>query len=191
MTSTGTHLTEDRTIHFNLGTFEGFNLREQSIVEGNLTAEQVIHWNHDRQGEAEFWPAGERPEMYLVFRGTMTGTELLALDRLLVALGGDTPENFLRIHWAMYWRGTELCSLTAQSIEDDFVHVYCGTSFLDLRKEAAYELFELYYPEEYKVWEKSHCDGLHFDTDRFLDSPTFSSNEVVFGDQAALLISPQ
>ena len=191
MTSAGTHLTEDRTIQFDLGTFEGFNFHTQSAIEGNLTAQQLIDWDHDKKGEAEFWPAGDRPEVSLLFDGTLTCSDVVALDRLLDALGGDSSENLLRIHHSVNGRGNDLRSLTAEVIEDEFVHIFCGTSFLDLRKEAAYELFELYYPEEYKVWEKSHCDGLHFNTDWFLDSPTFSCDEVTLGNQVALLVSPQ
>jgi hypothetical protein len=59
-----------------------------------------------------------------------------------------------------------------------------------LRRQAAHELFELYYPEEYAVWEKSVCDGLIFDIDRFLGSPSFSVEEAV-GDEKALIVAPQ
>ena len=41
------------------------------------------------------------------------------------------------------------------------------------------------------MWEKTTCDGLHFDTDRFLDSPGFWVEEVHLGETVALLISPQ
>ena len=60
-----------------------------------------------------------------------------------------------------------------------------------MRKEAAYELFETFYPDEYRVWEKSTCDGLIFDTDHFLDSPGFSVDEVKLGETKALIVAPQ
>lgn len=66
-----------------------------------------------------------------------------------------------------------------------------GTSFLDLRREAAFELFELYYLEEYRVWEKSLCDGLIFDPDRFLDSPTWSVEEIELNGSKALIVAAQ
>jgi len=62
---------------------------------------------------------------------------------------------------------------------------------LDLRKEAAFELFELYYPEEYRVWEQSHCDGLIFDPDQFLDSPGFSVEEITLSNRKALIVATQ
>ena len=84
-----------------------------------------------------------------------------------------------------------LASLTAAEVEDQLVHVFLGTSLIDLRREAAFELFEVYYPDEYEVWEKSTCDGLIFDEDRFLDSPSFATEEVAFGDRKALIVAPQ
>ena len=76
-------------------------------------------------------------------------------------------------------------------MEDQRLHIFFGSNFLDLRREAAYELFELYYPDEYAVWEKNLCDGLIFDTDRFLDSPCFFTEETHLGDGAVLLVAPQ
>ena len=71
--------------------FEGFNFRTQSAIQRNLTASEVVEWDHDQKGEAEFWPAGDRPEVGLIFRhrSAVTGAELLELDRLLDELGGD------------------------------------------------------------------------------------------------------
>ena len=43
-----------QTLRFDLGTFEGFNFRDQSAIERELTAEEVVNWNHDGDGEAEF-----------------------------------------------------------------------------------------------------------------------------------------
>ncbi len=183
----------DTEIRFDLGTFEGFNFRSQSAIPQNLTALEVVTWDHDAQGEAEFWPAGDRPEVALVFKGktSVTGTELLELDRLLGELGEDSTENFLRIYYALSTLGESLSDLSREGIEDLNLNIYLGSSFIDLRREAAYELFELYYPEEYRVWEKSTCDGLIFDTDHFLDSPCFSVDEVTIGEEKALLIVPQ
>ena len=181
------------TTRFDLGTFEGFNFRHQSAIEEDLSADQVINWNHDTQGEAEFWPSGDRPEVQLLFKGrnAVTCSDLLELNRLLDDLGGDSTENFLRIHHLLNHCGAKLEGLTAAAVEDQPLHLFSGHSFLDLRREAAYELFELYYPEEYVVWEKSHCDGLNFDTDHFLDSPCWSVEEIQFGDQKHLIIVGQ
>lgn len=180
-------------IEFDLGTFEGFNFRRQSAIDRILTAAEVVGWDHDEQGEAEFWPAGDRPEVAMFFksRSTVSGSELLDLDRLLHDMGGDSPYHFVQIHYAVNVSGAKLATLTREEVEDFPLHVFFGASFLDVRREAAYELFELYYPDEYRVWEKSLCDGLIFDTDRFLDSPVFSTEELRLGDGVALLVAAQ
>ena len=183
----------EATIVHDLGTFEGFNFRTQSAIERLLTAVEVVNWDHDRQGEAEFWPSGDHPEAALIFKAqtAVTGSELIDLDRLLTELGGASSANFLRIHHAKGSHGLDLSNLNAEAVEDLSVHVFLGTTFTDLRRDAAIELLELYYPDEYATWEKSMCDGLIFDTDRFLDSPGFSVEEVDLGDQKGLLVAPQ
>ena len=183
---------EPSALHFDFGSFEGFNFRNQSAIEQTLSAHDVVSWNHDTMGEAEFWPAGDHCGVALVFRGrnSVGACELIALDRLLQEMNGDPIDNFLKIHYAVAIRGARLDELTAAEIEDTFVHVFMGVSFGDVRRAAAYELFELYYPEEFLVWEKTTCDGLHFDTDRFLASPAFWVEEVQLGETVALLISP-
>lgn len=180
-------------IEFDLGTFEGFNFRSQSAIDRILTAAEVVGWDHDEQGEAEFWPSGDRPEVAMLFksRSTVTESELLDLNRLLQEMGGDSPYHFMLIHYAVNISGAELSTLSRENVEDFPLHVFFGANFLDVRQEAAYELFELYYPDEYRVWEKSTCDGLIFDTDRFLDSPVFSVEEVRLRDEVAVLVATQ
>lgn len=182
-----------RTLIHDLGTFEGFNFRHQCAIERILTTTEVVGWDHDHEGEAEFWPSGDHAGVRVVFgsQSTVTASELVALDQLLDELGGDSDENFLRIRHASTCSGTHITTLTVEKVEDDTPHVFIGSNFTDLRQEAAYELFELYYSEAYAVWEKTPCDGLIFDTDRFLDSPSWSVDEVNFGDRKAVLISPQ
>ncbi len=177
-------------LKFDLGTFEGFNFRKQSAIYPNSDAKAVLEWDHDANGEAEFWPSGDRAEVALLFKNsTVTGQELMALNQLLQEMGGDTEENFIRIHHAINIRGCELCSLSRDELDDHPAHIFIGTNFLDVRKEAAFELFELYYPEAYEAWESSRCDGLIFDEDRFLDSPSFSTEEVKLGEKVVLIVT--
>jgi len=193
MKSEDTTKSPAQEIYYDLGTFEGFNFRSQSAISRNRTAAEVVAWDHDKEGEAEFWPAGDRPEVLILFRNrsSVTATELIELDELLHKLGGDSTENFLRIHYAVNVCGNDLATLTREEVEDNYVDIYQGTNFTDLRREAAYQLFELFYPDEYRAWEKSTCDGLIFDTDRFLDSPAFAVEEVELGGQVALLVASQ
>ena len=133
------------------------------------------------------------PEVALIFnhRSSVPAAELLDLDRVLVELGGDTRYNFLQIHYALNLGGDALANLSAESVQDHCVQVFSGTNFLDVRRDAAHDLFEVYYPDEYRVWEKSLCDGLIFDHERFLESPCFCIEEVNLGDEVALLVAPQ
>ncbi|MFM1747365.1 MAG: hypothetical protein RLZZ188_1031 [Verrucomicrobiota bacterium] len=182
---------DEITIRFNLGTFEGFNFQTQGAICRILTASDVINWDHDREGEAEFWPAGDRPEVSLLFRPRreVTSSELRDLVRLLDEVGDDAPETFLRIYYTLNVCGTPLADLDRDKLDNPILHLYFGTSFLDLRNEAAFDLFESYYPEEYRVWEKSTCDGLMFDPDHFLDSPVWWTEEFILGETVALLVA--
>lgn len=180
-------------LQFDLGTFEGFNFRENSAIERILTTEEVVNWDHDAEGEAEFWPSGDNAGVGLLFRGqsAVSAHELRDLDKVLQELGDDSTLNFVRIHYAVNSQGTFLNQLTGEQVEDLNINVYLGNSFLDLRKEAAYELFELYYQEAFSAWEKSMCDGLIFDQDIFLDSPSWSVEEIEMNDVKVLVVAPQ
>jgi hypothetical protein len=184
---------EPKGLQFDLGMFEGFNFRTQSAIDHLVSAQAVVAWDHDRQGEAEFWPAGDKPEVSLLFKGrsSVTAAELLDLDRVLGELGGDSRYNFLQIHYAVNICGDALRNLHAESVQDYCLYVFSGTNFIDLRRDAAYELFELFYPDQYRTWNESHCDGLIFDVDRFLDSPSLWVEEVELGDEVALLVAAQ
>jgi hypothetical protein len=88
---------KDHVLQFDLGTFEGFNFRDQSAMWPNRTAQEVVDWDHDKDGEAEFWPSGDNEAVLVVFKGqsSVAASKLMALDGLLHELGGDTDENFL------------------------------------------------------------------------------------------------
>lgn len=181
-----------QTLTFDLGTFEGFNHRDQGAIETTLDAQEVLDWNHDARGEAEFWPAGDHDGVALVFSGadSVTAFEIQALDTLLDELGDDSSEIFVQLHFLIHCHGESLWTLTAEAVQDLGAHIFSGESFIELRQEAAFELFELYYPQEYAIWEKSLCDGLIFDKDRFLDSPVWTTDEVQFSGTKFLLVIP-
>jgi hypothetical protein len=87
---------------FHLGTFDGTNMQTGAPIE-RLTASDVIRWNVEKNGEAEFWPSGNRPEvsMIFVYQPCVTGKDLVHLAYLLECLGGDSLENFERIQRAV------------------------------------------------------------------------------------------
>lgn len=181
------------TISHDLGEFEGFNFRDQAAIDRNLTADEVIDWDHDEAGEAEFWPAGDHAGVAAVFsrKSSITGSELQALDDLLTDLGNDDTATFLRIRYAIEDRGLDIHDLTADAVDDLTCYIFRGTNFGDLYREAGYELFETYYPELYAMWEKTPCDGLHFDPHDFLESPCFTLSEMTVGGEKWLLVCPE
>lgn len=184
-------MTHTSLIH-DLGTFEGFNFRADSAIERVLTGEEVLAWDSDHLGEAEFWPSGDHPGVSLIFAGrnAVSPAELAALDRLLAELGDDSLESCARIAHALGRCGQPLPDLAATEVEDSGAHVFVGRSVFDVRKTAAYELFELYYPELYRAWESTPCDGLIFDTDLFLDSPSWSVEEFQTPEAVVLVVCP-
>ena len=171
-----------------LGDFEGFNFRSQSAIMKNQSAEEVVNWDHDKLGEAEFWPSGEHSGVMLVFnsQSSVCSSEILALDSLISELG-DKIESYIKIAW-MLEQGNCITKLTSEEITDEPLYIFSATSFIDTYKEAAYELFEAYYPEEYRIWERSTCPGLYFDHERFLSGPEFSTSEFSAGDEKFLVV---
>ena len=173
-----------------LGNFEGFNFRSQSAICKPLTAEEVVNWDHDARGEAEFWASGDHEGVFAVFKGqsAVTFSELQKLDELITELG-DEPETYVKIAWFQA-QGYNFQELTPYQIEDETLYVARGNNFIDLEKDTAYELFETFFPEEYAVWEKSMCPGLSFDPKRFLSGPEFETMEITIGNEKFLIIQP-
>ncbi len=124
------------TLKHDLGTFEGFNFREQAALDRNVTADELVDWDHDGAGEAEFWPAGDHPGVAALFdrRNAVTGSELEALDDLLRHLGHDGTETFLRIRFAVHDRGLDLRTVTPEEVVDVLLYLYRGTNFGDPRR---------------------------------------------------------
>ncbi len=177
---------ERKTLINDLGRFEGFSFRHQSAISRILTAEEVVNWDHDNNGEAEFWPDGDHCGVSAVFNGNCTAADIVWLDELIDALG-DNTESFVKVAWFMN-NGYDMSTMTADQIEDEMLYVFHGDCFIDIEKEAAFELFETWFPEEYAVWEKSLCPGLDFDPERFLAGPELSTTSVTIGTEKFLVV---
>lgn len=165
-----------RPNEYDIGKFEGFNFREQSAIEHILTAQEVLDWDHDRDGEAEFWPHGCNPfTSYLLPGNACSDSDVREVVRIFHETEGR-PEELAK---AIYLRdnGTSLEDITSEAINDSCLHVYGPGWFHDLNKQAAYELFELFWPDAYKCWEENSIPGLSFDREDFLESfPTLQLN---------------
>jgi len=186
-----THEQEPRSATVtNIGVFEGFNLREHSLIERTLSADEVIHWDHDARGETEFWPSGSHPGVNLLFtnRRTIHPWELVALHRILKQLGDNSIYILLRLHFVVNVLGVALDQVNAEMIADPIMMTLHGSCLYDLRKEAAYELFATYFSALHLSWEDCPTDGMRFEAEDFLDSPMWIVEEVELCDGSTGLI---
>jgi hypothetical protein len=175
-----------------LGTFTGFNLRDDCAVPQLLTANEVIEWDHEADGDTDFAPSGDNAGMLMVFKKQVTSADLVNIDKLLTAIGDDSLYTFARIYYACEYEVEKLSNLTKAYIEDMNLHIFIGKFMFELRQEAAFELFELYYPEAFKGWDASRCDGLIFDIDKFLGSPSLQVEEINnIGELKVLIVNMQ
>lgn len=72
--------------------------------------------------------------------------------------------------------GLELKDITREATDDSCLYIFGPGFFSDLKKEAAWELFEQFHPEAYKLVESWTIPGLDFDEEQFLNS--FSTLEL-------------
>ena len=177
------------TILPDLGTFEGFNFREGCAIERILSADEVIHWDHDADGEGEFWPSGEDPLVKGLFDGNVTASDLKKLVELLTQLDGDRTEDLLRIQFAIRLQGYDFASLTLQDLDDRPPTFFYGDTMIEARKEAAFELFETFWPDLYEAWNEDSAGILDFDWYAFIDSPIWTIHEVKLNNRAILMVA--
>jgi hypothetical protein len=157
----------ETTINHDLGGFEGFNFRDQCAIDRILTADEVLSWDHDAEGEAEFWPDGSNPFVsQMLDRSSFSVSELREVVRIFDELDGD--EHDLVKACALVDRGSSLEEITRNAVDDSCLYVFGPCYFIDMEKEAAYELFEMFWPEAYKMWESNNVPGLSFDVDDFM-----------------------
>lgn len=178
------------TLQNDFGTFKAFDLQTQTAIEGSLTAEGLVNWNPDRQGDAEFRPVGDHEGVALIFKkqGTVNAADLVELDGLLEQLGGATDENYLRIYFMVTYYGYSVWKLDPATVEETTVHIFRGDSFRDMRNELADSLFFRYHSELYEAYNKHRYPWLIFDADAFLNWPGFFVEEITFGGSLALLV---
>ena len=168
-----------------LGMFEGFNFSKQSAIDRNLTAEEVLDWNHCADGEAEFWPDGSNPFVTkLLPRTSFSPDELREVMRIFEEVDAEPIQLAKAIY--MHEQGSSLADIGSRTIDDSCLHVFGPGWFVDLEKEAAYEL---YWPEVYAIWRKSTVPGLSFDVEDFLRQ--FSTLELKFSDGGFLIVDTE
>ena len=172
-------------IENDLGEFEGYNFREMSAIFPNHSAQEVIDWDHDGQGEAEFWPEGSNTFVRLLADGNCSASDLIEIDRIFSELDNNEQELIKAVYLKQN-NGLNLKDITREAIDDACLYVYGPGYFSDLREEAAWDLFEQFHPEAYKLIESWSIPGLGFDETDFLS--TFSTLELKTKDYQGYLV---
>lgn len=162
----------------NLGMFERYSFATQGTIFPNHSAQDVLDWDHNTDA-VEFWPCGDHEGVALVFyrQTAVTATELIKLDDLLTAIGNDAIETYAKIHWLMSVDGYALNELTADMVTGLDVYYFIGELFADLSKDAATQLFEKLYPEQYVTWRQGFSDQT-FDPEAFWSTWTVHDVEL-------------
>ena len=89
----------------NIGMFEGFNFREQSAIDHLLTPDEVLAWDHDEQGEAEFWPDGSNPFVQkLLNRNSCSASEVREVMRIFDEVEGSVHDLSIAERNTDFWR---------------------------------------------------------------------------------------
>ena len=171
-----------------LGRFEGFNFREDCAIETTLTADDVINWDHDANGEAEFWPDGSNVFVAKLLPGTScTAEEISEVMRIFEELHGLRHDLAKAVY--LRDRGSPLEDISRRAIGGSCLYVFGPGWFVDLEKEAAYKLFELFWPNVYAICEKNTVPGLTFDVEKFMSQ--LSTLEIPLAEGGYLVVDTQ
>ncbi len=193
MTDTGLVTVAGQGFKYDLGTFEVGHFGEQSAMGRTLSAMEVVAWNHGADGEAEFWPSGDHAGVSILCadRSAVTGSDLLALDRALDALGGDDLDNFLRIHCAVNVHGMALDDITPERLDALCIRILRGTNFPDLWRAASQDIFDAYYAGDYRPAEETDYTQGTIALEDILEWECWHVEELRFGGDYVLLIVAQ
>ena len=76
------------------------------------------------------------------------------------------------------------------TLEDQQPMFFHADTLIDARKDAAFELFETFWPDLFKAWDEAATEFLRFEWDDLLDSSMWTTLEVKVGDKAILMVTP-
>jgi hypothetical protein len=113
-------------------------------------------------------------------------TELEHLKSLL-STGADY--ELITVIIAVHENGGSILDLDEDAVADlaGNYQIFTGATFCDLYDEALHQIFEDYYPEEYKLTVEGHCPFIQIDRDA-LDGPEFATIELNLGEQKILAV---
>lgn len=160
-------------LHYDFGTFNAYTPHDFVRLDLGLTADDVLTWAAAVYHEYLLSPAGDHAGVQLMFRNqpSVTPSQLLALDRLLLEFGGDSPAHYLRACNALDQYDQSLLGQAGRSGAEEPQTNSLKPCPNPVQRESAHALFEIFFPEKYRTWANNPCDWLIFDVDRFLASP--------------------
>jgi hypothetical protein len=189
-------MTKDSTdllTRYDFGTFDGgYWPTEYCVLDEKFQASEIPirEWNRFEDGEIEYWPSGDKPELTLLFddidNKITCQNELRSLANLLDHLGGDSSENYLRIRHAMGRLAVVVGDLSPQALDELPVHIFIGTGLTEVEEQAVGELATLCGGQ---VGDASASGSKSF-LDRLRTDPNWQLEPVAFGDKVALLVWP-
>jgi hypothetical protein len=160
-------------LHYDFGTFNAYTPHDFVKLDLGLTADDVITWAAAVYDQYMLSPAGDHAGVKLMFRNqpSVTPGQLLALDRLLLEFGGDSPAHYQSARNALDQYENSLFGQISRMYAKEPQHVSLKPCPNPLHLESACALFEIFFPDKYRAWESSLGDWLVFDADAFLASP--------------------
>jgi hypothetical protein len=174
------------------GVVEGCEDAERKAFFREMDLSEGRQWDPEGQEDDEFSSVRDMRALRVLFQGrhALDAKGMEAAIQLVEAFDGDDLDSILRLHVLVNIQGMDLDAVTVAAMGDLPLSTFRGENFHDLRREAAFELFQLYWPDLYSILEKTPMDGLRFDVDAFLDSPSWVTEEVQLGSECVLLVMP-
>ena len=180
---------------YDFGTFDGGHWPyEYQSFDDPVASQDVVDWDAITDGDAEFWPSGDKEEIELLFEGAtergqerVSKVELIHLANLLDHLGGDNLENYLRIRHAMRARETGVGRVSSELLDSMVVHIFVGEEIGEVRRRAAAAMEAHYQPKTWSVEGEETSDTLT----TIKRSPAWSFEEITVADKVAVIISPK
>ncbi len=160
-------------LHYDFGTFDAYTPRDFVKLKLGLTADDVITWAAAVYDQYMLSPAGDHAGVKLMFREqpSVTPGQLMALDRLLLEFGGDSPTHYESAHHALSQYDCSLLGQISRMYSMEPQQASLTPCPNPLHQASACALFEIFFPDKYRAWGQPMCDWLIFDVDAFLASP--------------------
>lgn len=179
---------------YDFGTFDGGHWPyEYNRFHDPITPQALIDWDVVTDGDAEFWPSGDKEEIALLFtRATeddydrILKADLIVLSKLLDHLGGDSLENYLRIRHAAKAHGGIVANVETAALDLLVVHIFVGDEIGDVRRRAVAAIEDRYQPQSWSVEGEESSDILTM----IQRSPAWTFEELTVSGKVAVIIAP-